>query len=136
MRLGAIAALMVAIAVPASGWAHHSIAALYDREKAVRMDGKIVRVELVNPHSKVEVEFRRPDGQVVRWALETSSPGGLARMGLDKETLIVGDPVQAVGYPARSGAREAWLTRLATSKRTYDLGLRRNSAMPIATPAG
>jgi hypothetical protein len=136
MRLGAIAAIIVATAAPATGFAHHSVAALYDREKAVRMDGKIVRVEFVNPHSKVEVEFRRPDGQLVRWALETSSPGGLARMGLDKETLIVGDPVQAVGYPARSGAREAWLTRLDTPKRTYDLGLRRNSAMPKPSPAG
>jgi hypothetical protein len=134
MRLEGLAATVLLLSAPAVAAAHHSVAAVYDREKAVSFSGRLTRIEFVNPHSKMEVEFTGKDGRPVRWTIETSSPNGMERLGLNKESLAVGDSVKVVGYPARSGGTEAWLTRLETSQRSYDVGFRRSSPAPTPTP--
>jgi hypothetical protein len=135
MRPAAVALTALLLAAPAAASAHHSVAAVYDREKAVSLSGRVTRLELINPHSVIEVEFARPDGEIVRWTLETSGPSGLDRQGLNTTTLAIGDRVSAVAYPARSGSREGWLTRLQTPKKTFDMSVRRTSPVPAPSPA-
>ena len=130
---GAVLSLSLA-AIPASGVAHHSIAALYDRDKAVSLTGKITRVDIVNPHSIIEVEVRRPNGATRVWKLESSGPGGMQRTGVTPGDLPVGETVKVVGYPARDGGPSVWLTRLQTPDRTFDFSYRRGPApKPVPT---
>ena len=130
---GAVLSLSL-VAIPASGSAHHSIAAVYDRAKAVSITGTITRVEIVNPHSTIEVEVRRPNGATRVWKLESSGPGGMQRTGVTHDDLPIGATVKVVGYPARDGGPSVWLTRLQTPDRTFDFSYRRGPA-PEPVPA-
>jgi hypothetical protein len=134
MRWKAALLGLTLLATPGYGFAHHSIAAVYDRDKAVAIDGRLVNVELVNPHSSIAIEVRSATGTTSLWRLETSGAAGMQRMGIRADTLTIGDPVKAVGYPARSGERAAWLTRLETRDRVFNFSLRTATPAPKPVP--
>lgn len=134
MRGTGVAAGLVLILAPGHGFAHHSIAALYDRARAVSVKGRLVSVELVNPHSKIEIEVSGPGGRVVTWKVETAGVMRMRSLGLQADTLRIGDPITAVGYPSHSGDRTAWLTRLETPDRVYDFS-QRGTPAPRPIPA-
>lgn len=130
MRTGLLAAIFLT-ALPAAADAHHSIAAVYDRDKAISFTGKLTVVEFVNPHSRLQVEFTGKDGKPVLWTIEAAATRGMERLGLTKDTLAIGERVKVIAYPARSGQAEAWLTRLETADRSYELGFRRTEPPPV-----
>jgi hypothetical protein len=85
--------------------AHHSFAAMYDSGKPIRLQGKLVKVEWVNPHSHFDLEVKGRDGQVSLWSVEGAGPGALSRRGFNKTDVKVGDTLVVDGYLARSGKR-------------------------------
>jgi hypothetical protein len=133
MRWTAALASLCLLGAPAAVSAHHSVASQYDRDKAVSIKGKVVRIAIVNPHSHIEIEMPGAGDAKVVWKLESSSAAGMQRMGLG-DGVRVGDAVEAIGYPARSGERTAWLTRLETPHRVFDLSYR-STAAPKPVPA-
>ena len=133
MRWTATLMTLCLLAAPTAGLAHHSVVTQYDRERAVLVQGKVVRIAIANPHSHIEIEMRPAGGAPVVWKMEGGSAAGMQRLGLSTG-LKVGDAVEAVGYPARSGARTAWLTRIETADRVFDLSFR-SSAAPKPVPA-
>lgn len=99
----AIALLLATGAVTAH--AHHSFAAMYDAAKPIRLTGKLVKVEWVNPHSHFVLEVKSKDGQLVEWSVEGAGPGALSRRGFNMSDVKVGDVLTVDGYLARSGKR-------------------------------
>ncbi len=98
--LGMSAALLLS-GVPVS--AHHSFAATFDMNKPIVLKGRIVRVELINPHSWFWIEVENPDGTKTEWGFEGGSPNSLIRRGVTRKTLPVGAELVVNGYQARSG---------------------------------
>jgi hypothetical protein len=84
--------------------AHHSFAAEYDSEKRITITGKVLSVELVNPHSWIHVEGAGPDGKVQDWACEFGPPNGLYRNGWNKTSVKVGDTITVSGSLAKNGS--------------------------------
>jgi hypothetical protein len=84
-------------------WAHHSFTAEFDRSQVVKLDGKIVKMEWVNPHAWIHVEVKNPDGTSSEWMVEGNTPNGLLRRGFTKKSLEPGTEVLIVGYRAKSG---------------------------------
>jgi hypothetical protein len=82
--------------------AHHSLSQ-FDTTTAVRVKGTISRVELVNPHTIVFVDQKGADGQTQRWAVEGPGVTQLARSSFNKESLKVGDIIEACGYVTKEG---------------------------------
>jgi hypothetical protein len=117
---------VAAVALPAL--AHHSISAMYDRDKSVEVQGVLSKVELVNPHAMMEITVpatARGAAPVV-WALESRGVQGMTRMGFEKGAVAVGDKVTVKGAPARDGSRALWLTNLETSAgKTFEFGFGR-----------
>jgi hypothetical protein len=84
--------------------AHHSFSAEFDGSKSVTLDGKVVMMEWVNPHSWLHVDVAKPDGVVEHWKVEGGSPGVLLRLGWNRDSLPVGTKVKVTGSPAKDGA--------------------------------
>ncbi len=97
--------LAVAILGATAAQAHHSFAAMFDSSRPVRLTGKLVKVEWVNPHAHFDLEVKGRDGQVNVWSVEGAGPGALSRRGFSKGTVKVGDILTVDGYLARSGNR-------------------------------
>lgn len=94
---GAVA--LVVYAVPAL--AHHAFGAEFDPDAPIRLQGEIVRVEWVNPHSWIHIEVTNPDGTSDVWMVEGGTPNVLLRRGLRRECLVIGMELIVDGYQAK-----------------------------------
>ena len=90
-----------------SAWAHHSFAVEYDSQKPVELQGKLTKVELMNPHSWLTLEVQADDGTTQTWEVEAGAPNGLYRRGFTRDSLPVGTEVVVRGYRARADSRTA-----------------------------
>ena len=99
------AALLVAAAVPV--FAHHSFAAEFDVNKAVKIKGTVAKVEWVNPHSWIHIDAPGPDGKVEQWAIEGGAPNALLRRGWTKNSLPAGIEIIVEGFQAKDGSFRA-----------------------------
>jgi Family of unknown function (DUF6152) len=81
--------------------AHHSFAADFDERKPVSLIGKVVKFEMMNPHSWIHLDVTDADGETVRWEVETGSTNALFRRGWRTDTLKAGDEILVEGYAAR-----------------------------------
>jgi Family of unknown function (DUF6152) len=101
----ATASLLVAAAFPML--AHHSFSAEFDAKKPVKLEGKVVKMEWVNPHSWLHLEVTKPDGTKEVWMVEGGSPGVMFRAGWNKNSLPAGIKVVVTGSAAKDGSLRA-----------------------------
>ena len=64
--------------------AHHAFAAEFDSNKPVKLQGTVVKIEMVNPHAWFHVAVKNPDGTTTEWMIEGGSPNALIRHGFTK----------------------------------------------------
>jgi hypothetical protein len=87
--------------------AHHSFAAEFDIKKPIEFKGKVVKVELINPHSWIHLEVTATDGSKQIWMVEGGSPNALFRKGITKNSIPIGSELEVIGYQARDGGKRA-----------------------------
>src|SRR5262252_1933872 len=80
--------------------AHHG-AGLYDMRKNVDLDGKVTRLDFVNPHSYVYFAVVGADGKVVAMKCEMRSATTLRRSGWSPEMFVAGVSIKVSGHPHR-----------------------------------
>jgi hypothetical protein len=104
MKTKLAAAVLGLLMVPLSVWAHHAFAAEFDRNKPVKVQGAVAKVEWTNPHIWIYVDTKDEKGAVTRWQCEGGSPNTLTRQGWSKDSLKEGDKVTIDGYRAKDGS--------------------------------
>jgi hypothetical protein len=87
--------------------AHHAFAAEFDINQPVKLQGKVSKVEWINPHAWIHVEVPGPDGKLINWMVEGGSPNILLRRGFTKESLLPGTEIVVQGYRAKNGENRA-----------------------------
>jgi hypothetical protein len=109
-----VAGLVVAAAAPVL--AHHAFGAEFDKDAPIRLEGKVVKLEWVNPHAWIHIEVAKPDGTSEVWMVEGGTPNTLLRRGLTRTTLTYGTELIVDGYQAkdhslkRANGRDVTLT--------------------------
>jgi len=80
---------------------HHAFGAEFDPDAPIRLQGKVVKLEWVNPHAWIHIEVTKPDGTKEVWMVEGGTPNTLLRRGITRESLKVGTVLVIDGYQAR-----------------------------------
>jgi len=113
----------------ATVFAHHS-SAMFDGTKLVVLKGSMLSFTNMNPHGWISVEAKvNGTGKSERWDIESTSPGQLAAMGIQSDTLKPGDKVTAGIRPLRDGRHAGSMVFLITpdgvvhGAKLSDLGL-------------
>ena len=96
--------LGVMASVSSTSIAHHAFSAEFDVNKPVNLDGVVVKMEWVNPHSWLHVDITREDGTLERWRVEGGAPSALLRRGWNRDSLPAGTKVQVEGFQARDNS--------------------------------
>jgi len=99
--LAALLLLAVAVGVPDAASAHHAFSAEFDANLPIKVQGKITKVEWINPHAWVHVETTLDSGESLTWELEAGTPNTLVRRGLTRTLLRPGTEVVVRGYQSK-----------------------------------
>jgi hypothetical protein len=95
-----VATLLMAPALVERAYAHHG-AGLYDMRKNVELDGRLTRLDFVNPHSYVYFDVVGNDGKVLAMKCEMRSATVLRRSGWSPEMFVAGASIKVTGHPHR-----------------------------------
>ena len=108
-RTGRLIALCGFVMASASGpmssilLAHHAVAGVYDLNKEIVLQGKLAKLNFVNPHASIVLDVPDKDGTVTEWVLTTASVGVLTRQGLNKSSIKPGEILKVTVLPAKNG---------------------------------
>ena len=93
--------------------AHHGDAGRYE-ESLTLLNGTVVELQFVNPHSLIVMDVTDDSGKAVLWRAELGGPAGLIKQfGWNKTTLKPGDKITVIGRRVKSGAPYINLTEMA-----------------------
>ena len=81
---------------------HHSDAGRYE-DTLTTVTGKVVQIQLVNPHSMLILEVKDESGKPVLWRGELGSPAQLKQLGWVSGAIKVSDTVSMRGRRLKGG---------------------------------
>ncbi|MEQ9450192.1 MAG: DUF6152 family protein [Pseudomonadales bacterium] len=92
---------VAALLATADSRSHHAFSSEFDADKPFQVQGKVVKVEWINPHSWIHIDVSDADGNVTPWMMEGGTPNSLLRAGLTRSLLRVGNEVIVRGYQSK-----------------------------------
>lgn len=118
-RTSAVAAfaLLAWAAVSSRADAHHSFAP-YEPDRQITFSGKVTHFQWTNPHVYIEMEAPDEKGEMQHWLIECANTSILNRVGWKWNMIKVGDEIDVIVAPLRSGEPAALLksVRLADGR--------------------
>ena len=100
-----LAGVLLATALPVL--AHHSFYAEFDQNRPVVLEGEVIKMEWVNPHSWLHIAVENEAGEAEEWKVEGGSPAVLLRLGWTRDSLPPGTKVIVNGFQAKDGSFRA-----------------------------
>ena len=111
VRVLPILCVMVLAAMAASVSAHHSTVA-YALQSIVLKNATITKVVWAHPHIILTFTAKGTNGVVSTWSTESGSPGSVARLGWNRNSVKPGDKVTIELFPAKNGAHVGRLNKV------------------------
>ena len=102
-----VSAAAAGVLAVSAAQAHHAFSTEFSVDHPVSLQGKVTKVELINPHSWIHLEVVGDDGEAVTWMIEGGSPNALVRRGITKAAIPIGSELTVTGYQARDGSFRA-----------------------------
>ena len=115
-RVPAVAyAFAIACSIPSISFAHHSAAGRFDPAAIIEIEGEVVEMGWRNPHSYFIVATTDEEGRPVTWSVETDSISFLLRIGIQRDSIQVGDRIRVAGQAPLTTKLETFATNILTA---------------------
>ena len=114
VRLPGTLALVAAVSIAGSAWAHHAFN-MYDNSKYVPLSGTVKTYTWKNPHVMIDYLAGDGKGGSEMWSVECSSPNIIGRRGWTRDSIKPGDKVDIVVHPMKDGSRVALMVKVVTT---------------------
>ena len=101
--------------------AHHAVAGVYDLNKEVVLQGKLTKLNFVNPHASIVMEVLNADGTTTEWVLTTASVQVLTRQGVNKASIKPGEILKVTVLPAKNGHPVGFIRSLELGDKSIQL---------------
>ncbi|MGI9259581.1 MAG: DUF6152 family protein [Gammaproteobacteria bacterium] len=86
--------------------AHHSFATHYLMDQAMEITGTVAELNIRSPHSFLMVDVENDQGAIERWEVEAHAVPLMRRLGIEADTIQIGDVITVRGpSPRQSGRR-------------------------------
>lgn len=82
-------------------WGHHAFSAEFDKDAPVSLEGKVTKIEWINPHAWIHLAVVDEAGTVTDWMVEGGTPNTLLRSGIHKNSIAIGSVIKVRGYQAK-----------------------------------
>jgi hypothetical protein len=89
-------------------FAHHG-AGTFDLSKTIQLQGKLTKVDLINPHSWLYFENTDPNGKLMRCRCEMRSAHVLRRSGWNMDLFPIGQTVNIEASPEGADPNSCYL---------------------------
>jgi len=109
------------LAVGTQVQAHHAVAGVYDLNKQIVLQGELLKLNFVNPHSNLHLLVANADGTKTEWVLTTASIQAMTARGLNKEAIKPGEILKITALPARNGNPSGFIRTLELGDREFKL---------------
>jgi hypothetical protein len=109
VRGAAFTLLLTIAALPV--FAHHG-PGTFDLSKSITYNGKLTRIELINPHSWLYFDVTDSDGRVSHHRCEMRSVHVLRRSGWTKDLFPIGQRITVEAAPDRADANSCYLNTI------------------------
>jgi hypothetical protein len=91
--------------------AHHSTVAYAERSIVLRR-ATMTKVVWAHPHIILTFTLKETNGAASTWSAESGSPGSVARVGWNRNSVKAGDVLTIELYPAKNGAHVGRLKKV------------------------
>lgn len=95
-----------------AAYPHHSAIVTYHIDQTVEHGGEITEILWRNPHLLLKLKTVDEDGQEMELEVESIPATRLARVGLPRDLLQIGDTVRVAGFPSRRYADQMYANNL------------------------
>lgn len=113
MKFSSVVLLIITASFPFSAiQAHHAYANIFDMKSVSQIEGKVVKLDLQNPHTSLHLEVTNDQGTIENWVLEGPGKVSLARRGWTDDMFEEGEQVTVHGNPSVQGKKTMWLDRV------------------------
>lgn len=102
-------AIVMTLGMTAQG--HHSISAVYDRDRPVTLNGVVVQFAMVQPHPFLVIEVKDERG-ATRWRGEMDNRWELESIGMTASSLKPGERLVVSGSVGRTQPNSLYVMRL------------------------
>jgi hypothetical protein len=102
-----LAVVLVTLGCTGTAGAHHAFSAEFDANRPVELEGKVVKMEWINPHSWIHLEVTNDAGLTQVWMIEGGAPNALLRRGFNRDSLPTGTLIRVQGFQAKDGSLRA-----------------------------
>ncbi len=94
-----------------SALAHHSVLP-FDRDTFSVLEGIISELRWRNPHVRLKLVILNDAGMQEEWVLESGAANAIARKGISRDDINVGDRIRVAGWPSKFGRQELFVINL------------------------
>ena len=101
MKRALLLAVVSAVGLSGTAYAHHSFAASYFENQHVTLKGEMVSFDFKNPHAIVHLMVPDTFGNRIEYTAEWAGATRLQAQGVSNDTLKIGDYLVIAGAPAR-----------------------------------